>query len=110
MVDGSKFAAYTVNPGLKFTYHDSPSVGHSRCTATLKITSIVRIACANHVHGECQLKFSLHCIRAYQQAKFNTGLDKQNCKRKIVKNIFLPISLNRLYGCSKEPSRRDGSF
>ena len=25
-------------------------------------------------------------------------------------NIFLPISLNLCFGCSKEPSHRDGSF
>ena len=25
-------------------------------------------------------------------------------------NIFLPISFNTCFGCSKEPSRRDGSF
>ena len=30
-------------------------------------------------------------------------------ERKIV-NIFLPISLNMCFGCSKEPSHRDGSF
>ena len=29
--------------------------------------------------------------------------------RKIV-NIFLPISLNKCFGCSKEPSHWDGSF
>ena len=31
------------------------------------------------------------------------GLDKQNFQRKIV-NIFLPISFNICFGCSKEPS------
>ena len=31
------------------------------------------------------------------------GLDKQSFERKIV-NIFLPISLNMCFGCSKEPS------
>ena len=37
------------------------------------------------------------------------GTDRQNIKRKIV-IIFLPISLNIGFGCSKEPSHRDGSF
>ena len=31
------------------------------------------------------------------------GLDKQKNQRKIV-NIFLPISFNICFGCSKEPS------
>ena len=34
----------------------------------------------------------------------HTGLDKKNTERKIV-NIFLPISFNICFGCSKEPSR-----
>ena len=33
----------------------------------------------------------------------NIGLDKQNFQHKSV-NIFLPISLNICFGCSKEPS------
>ena len=37
------------------------------------------------------------------------GLDKQKIERKIV-NIFLPISLNMWFGCSKELSHLDGSF
>ena len=40
---------------------------------------------------------------------YNTGLDKQNFECKIV-NIFLPISLNICFGCSKEPSHWDSSF
>ena len=32
-----------------------------------------------------------------------TGLDKQNFSRKIL-DIFLPISFNICFGCSKEPS------
>ena len=32
-----------------------------------------------------------------------TGLDKQNFECKIV-NIFLPITFNICFGCSKEPS------
>ena len=40
-----------------------------------------------------------------------TGLDKHNSifKCKIV-NIFLPISFNIYFGCSKEPSHWDGYF
>ena len=34
---------------------------------------------------------------------------KQNMRGKIV-NIFLPISLNICFGCTKEPSQWDGSF
>ena len=37
------------------------------------------------------------------------GLDKQSFERKIV-NIFLPVSFNICFWCSKEPSQRDGSF
>ena len=33
----------------------------------------------------------------------------KHCEREIV-NIFLSISLNICYGCSKEPSRCNGSF
>ena len=33
----------------------------------------------------------------------------KNCERKIV-NIFLSISLNICFGCSKEPSYCDGSY
>ena len=36
-------------------------------------------------------------------------LDKQNFECKII-NIFLPISFNICFGCSKEPSHWDGSF
>ena len=38
----------------------------------------------------------------------NIGPDKQIFKHKIV-IIFLPISLNMCFGCSKEPSHRDGT-
>ena len=38
-----------------------------------------------------------------------TGLDNKFSEFKIV-NIFLPISLNVCFGCSKEPSHQDGSF
>ena len=41
-----------------------------------------------------KIKFSLHTL---------------NFQRKIL-NIFLPISFNICFGCSKEPSHRDGSF
>ena len=37
------------------------------------------------------------------------GPVKQTFERKIV-IIFLPISLNMYFGCSKEPSHREGSF
>ena len=37
------------------------------------------------------------------------GPVKQKIKRKI-EIIFLSISLNMCFGCSNEPSRRDGSF
>ena len=39
------------------------------------------------------------------------SLDKHifECKIEIV-NIILPISFNICFGCSKEPSHRDGSF
>ena len=37
------------------------------------------------------------------------GLDKQNFECKIV-NIFIPISFNVCFGCSKEPSYGDVSF
>ena len=39
----------------------------------------------------------------------DTGLDQLKNLRKIV-NIFLPIVFNVCFGCSKEPSHRDGSF
>ena len=29
---------------------------------------------------------------------------------RIIVNIFLPISFNMCFGCSKEPSQLDGSF
>ena len=38
------------------------------------------------------------------------GPVKQIYKCKIVIIIFLSISLNMCFGCSKEPSHRDGSF
>ena len=38
-----------------------------------------------------------------------TGLDKQNISA-LKLNIFLPISCNICFGCSKEPSHWDGSF
>ena len=38
-----------------------------------------------------------------------TGLDEKKMGLKIV-NIFLPISFNICFGCSKEPSDWDGSF
>ena len=37
------------------------------------------------------------------------GPVKQKFEHKIV-IIFLPINLNICFGCSKEPSHRDGSF
>ena len=37
------------------------------------------------------------------------GFDKKKFERKIV-NIFLPISFNICFGCSKEPSHLDGPF
>ena len=40
---------------------------------------------------------------------FYIGLVKQKFQRKIV-IIFLYISLNMCFGCSKEPSHRDGSY
>ena len=40
---------------------------------------------------------------------WNTGLYEQKFWAKIV-NIFLPISLNICFGCSKEPSHWGGSF
>ena len=33
-----------------------------------------------------------------------------NPDKEIILIIFLPINLNMCYGCSKEPSHRDGSF
>ena len=36
------------------------------------------------------------------------GLDKEFFERKII--IFLANNLNMCYGCSKEPSQKDGSF
>ena len=37
------------------------------------------------------------------------GLDKQKFQHTIV-NMFLPINFEICFGCSKEPSHRDGSF
>ena len=37
------------------------------------------------------------------------GLDTEKIERKNV-DIFLTISRNVFFGCSKEPSHRDGSF
>ena len=42
-------------------------------------------------------------MRSFVGDAFSTGLDKKSFERKIV-NIFLPISLNICFGCSKEPS------
>ena len=39
----------------------------------------------------------------------NIGLDNTIFERKIL-NISLPISYNKCFGCSKEPSHQDGSF
>ena len=39
----------------------------------------------------------------------NIGLDKQKNEHKIV-NIFLPISFNICFGCSKKTSHWDSSF
>ena len=41
--------------------------------------------------------------------KPQVSINKQKILRKDV-NIFLPISFNKCFGCSKEPSHRDGSF
>ena len=82
--------------------------------------TLLEIAC----HGSI-----IHIIRGVEKAKFDTylgtrncplctrpnkknivaGLDKKKIERKIV-NIFLPISFNICFGCSKEPSHCDGSF
>ena len=48
-----------------------------------------------------------HC--APDVMRLPTGLDKQKFMPKIV-NIFLPISFNLCFGCSKEPSHSDGYF
>ena len=46
---------------------------------------------------------------AYMTAPSPIGPAKQFFQHKIG-IIFLPISLNICFGCSKEPSHRDGSF
>ena len=38
------------------------------------------------------------------------GLDEQIFFELEIVTIFLPISYNICFGCSKEPSHRDGSF
>ena len=43
------------------------------------------------------------------KTKYSKGQLSKNNLRKIV-IIFLTISLNMCFGCSKEPSHRDGSF
>ena len=54
----------------------------------------------NYVHFNYRKIFCLYFI----VFKINTIFE-----RKIV-NIFLPISFNIYFGCSKEPSNFDGSF
>ena len=50
----------------------------------------------------CQKKFVIVYMKAYGQLS-------KKFKRKIA-IIFLLISLNMCFGCSKEPSQREGSF
>ena len=55
--------------------------------------------------GICQTQFKklqLEIAKAVDHGMY-TGLDKQLFERQIV-NIFLPISFNICFGCSKEPS------
>ena len=49
------------------------------------------------------------CTEEKQLARSHIGLDEQGFQSKIG-NIFLPISFNLCFGCSKEPSHSDGSF
>ena len=50
-----------------------------------------------------------HCLVLGVCVPISIGPVKQKQQHKSV-IIFLPISLNMSFGCSKEPSHRDGSF
>ena len=57
-----------------------------------------------HAASVCVIKVDFSKILNTNLPDHSIGLDKQkNFERKIV-NIFLPISFNMCYGCSKEPS------
>ena len=70
--------------------------------------------------ADAQTDFNLSCVHmptcnlCWVPAQINSnivhiGPVKQTFERKIA-IIFLSISLNMCFGCSKEPSHRDGSF
>ena len=68
-------------------------------TYDLESSSLPLSSCTPHV------KY----INVQIQQDLIIGLDKQKNQRKNV-IIFLPISFNICFGCSKEPSHWDGSF
>ena len=60
-----------------------------------------------HGDGVKDVGFLVEDVDAIFEVKMNyshSGLDKKKNQRKDV-NIFLPISFNIYFGCSKEPSR-----
>ena len=57
----------------------------------------------------CRLSYFCKFSEQMKIIKLNIGPAKQRYSAKVA-IIFLSISLNLCFGCSKEPSHRDGSF
>ena len=89
------------------------------CFSFNKIHVILHLWCYNHRYCTKSEILAIinrfHCLykslSMYLQDRVpsDTGLDKHTFERKIV-NIFLPISFNIYFWCSKELSRLEGSF
>ena len=78
---------------------------HSAILLTfIKLPFVIKITVLSIFEWRLYTGLTVHIvINPYHARYLYTGLDKQNFQRKNV-NIFLPISFNICFGCSKGPS------